>query len=313
MRIKKTAFLFPGQGSQCLSLLDSLASDFPLIESVFSKASSILGYDVWQLAQQGPLDQLNQTIYTQPILLTAGASLWELWQTEGGPLPDFLAGHSLGEYTAYTCAGSFSFEEAVALVAKRGRYMQEALAGEEGAMAVIVGLNDSQIISVCQQASQDEWVSPSNYNTSTQIVIAGHHDAVDRAIALSRQAGAKLARKIPVSIPAHCPLMQPATRHLAKALNELTCRLPSIPVINNVGAAVMTEAATIKQSLVEQLCQPVRWVESMQWLLEQGVECFIECGPGQVLTHLIKCIAPPSVIAISIGEYKSFQEALSLY
>jgi [acyl-carrier-protein] S-malonyltransferase len=198
-------------------------------------------------------------------------------------------------------------------VAKRGHYMQAALGDEKGAMAAIIGLNDSQITSICQQARQGEWVSPANYNTSNQIVIAGHHDAVDRAIVLSKQAGAKLAKKIPMSIPAHCALMQPAAQHLAKALNHLACLPPSIPIINNAAVSVLTEATAIKQSLIDQLCQPVRWVESIQWLLEQGVECFIECGPGEILTGLIKRIAPRAVIAVSIGEYKTFKEVLRLY
>lgn len=309
----KIAFLFPGQGSQTIGLLSSLAVHFPLIEQIFAKASAQLGYDIWELAQQGPSEKLNQTVHTQPILLTAGVALWELWKSQGGKLPVFLAGHSLGEYSAYTCAGTFNFEEAVSLVSKRGQYMQEAVKEGEGAMAAILGLTSKEVKEVCEQACQNEQVSPANYNMLKQIVISGHKTAVYRAMEIAKRKGARLSKIIPVSVPAHCHLMKPAAQRLASDLSNLTCTLPHIPILNNVNANFIKDVKMIQNSLVEQVYQPVRWVESMQWLIDQGIECFIECGPGQVLTGMLKRMVVSKPIKLfSLGEYETFQTALKM-
>lgn len=308
----KTAFVFPGQGAQQIGMLSSIAEHFPEIKQTFEQASDCLGYDMWQLAQQGPSIQLNQTMYTQPALLTASTALWRLWQSHSALKPDFLAGHSLGEYAAYTCGESLSFESAVSLVEKRGRYMQAAVPEGMGAMAAIIGLNHAEVAAVCAEAAAGGHVSPANYNLPNQVVISGHQTAVERAMHLAKEKGARLAKKIPVSVPAHCRLMQPAAENLEKAFAQITCTMPNIPVVNNVNAAIVKNPELIKTTLVEQLYQPVQWTKTIEWLLTQEVDCFIECGPGQVLSGLIKRMAPSSATVLSIGEYAGFKKALML-
>lgn len=308
----KIAFVFPGQGSQVLGMLASLANHSPLIQERFKLASEVLGFDLWALSQTGPIEMLNQTALTQPVLLTAGVAIWDLWQSEKGMIPYYFAGHSLGEYTALTCAGSFDFIEAVTLVANRGLYMQEAVPKGEGAMAAILGLSDSQVSKICEQATSVGSVSPANYNTPGQIVISGHSASVDRAIALAKEQGAKLAKRIPVSVPAHCQLMKPAAQRLANDLGVLTCKIPKIPVVNNVSASIETSTQAIQHALIKQLYSPVLWVDTIQWLLQQGVNAFIECGPGRVLSGLIKRISPADTYMTSIGEWPDFKKALGM-
>lgn len=310
MSIKKTAFVFPGQGSQSVGLLASFVDHLPFIEAVFSKASASLGYDVWALAQQGPREQLSQTCYTQPVLLTASMALWQLWQCRGGALPDFLAGHSLGEYTAYTCAESFQLEEVVQLVAQRGAHMQTAMLNIEGAMAVIIGLTLQQVTAICEQVKESDIVAVSSDNAYDQIVISGHLTAVDRAMRLAMYKGARFTKQLQISVPAHCDLMRPVTQYLADTLDSISCQPPRITVVSSASSTVLSDTDAIKNSLVAQLYQPVYWVDTIRYLLKQGVNCFIECGPGRVLTGLIQRIAP-QVSVISIGDVKGFQKALS--
>lgn len=309
----KIAFVFPGQGSQALGLLSALAAFSPIIQQTFEIASEVLGKDLWQLAQSGPALMLNQTVWTQPVLLAAGVAVWRLWIAQGGQLPDFLAGHSLGEYTALTCAGSLELTDAIQLVANRGRYMQAAVPEGEGAMAAIVGLSDQQVCDVCGQATTaDTQVSPANYNMPGQIVVSGHSQAVDCAVQLAKQAGAKLAKRIPVSVPAHCDLMRSAAQQLHHDLSQLNFQPPKIPVVNNVTAVVAHTPDGIKQALVKQLYSPVQWIKSIQWLQMQGVNYFIECGPGKVLSNLIKRMSPAEVTVMPIEDPINFHNALDL-
>jgi [acyl-carrier-protein] S-malonyltransferase len=305
----KVAFVFPGQGIQSLGLLASFKPYLPQIKSIFEKASNSIGDDLWEIAQKGPITRFNQTVYTQPILLTASIALWELWRAQGGRLPDFLLGHSLGEYSAYACAGSFDFEAIVYLVSQRGKYMQSAVSGIAGAMAVLIGLSHDEVAALCKAARGDELVTISNYNTHDQVVISGHVPAVERVMQLASEKGARFIKRLPVSVPAHCELMQPAVRPFAIELEKIRCRIPHIPVVSNAYSTTLFDSPLIKQSLVAQLYQPVYWVDYIHYLLAQGVNCFVECGPGRVLTRLMQSIAP-GVCAVSLGDYQSFQNAL---
>ncbi len=306
----KLAFVFPGQGSQSLGMLQELANEFPIIQQTYQEASASLDYDLWELTQQGPEELLNQTQHTQPALLTASVALWRLWQQLDGPKPEFLAGHSLGEYTALVCAGTLEFEQAVSLVALRGRFMQEAVREGEGAMAAIVGLDDATVLSICAQAAQGEILSPANFNSVGQIVLAGEQQAISRAIDLAQQAGAKLAKQIPVSVPSHCLLMKPAAERLARHLEGITLAKPKIPVVTNVDVICYDDPEKIRTALVRQLYNPVRWVESMQYLYQSGVRQLIECGPGKVLAGLNKRINS-DLNTLSINSSASLQQALA--
>lgn len=311
--LPKLVFLFPGQSSQSVGLLSSLAEPFPLIREVFEEASLILGYDLWELAQKGPTHILNQTMHTQPILLTAGIALWRLWKSQSKRIPQFLLGHSLGEYTAYTCGNSFVFEDALRLTEKRGQYMQAAIGKQSGAMATIVGLNADRIHNICQNAAHTECVSLANYNTEQHFVISGHSNAVERAMLLAKHEGATLVKKISVSVPAHCLLMKPAATALSNTLEQITCQMPTIPVLNNWNARFAASPQDIKHKLVQQVYQPVRFLESIQYLLQEGVTHFVECGPGRVLCYLIKRIAPDAHIkTVSLSDYNGLQKALAL-
>ncbi|MEH6822584.1 MAG: ACP S-malonyltransferase [Motiliproteus sp.] len=284
------AFVFPGQGSQQLAMLSELAQQYPLIEQTFSEASAVLGYDLWSLTQSGPEAELNSTDKTQPALLVAGVAIWRLWQQQGGEQPGLLAGHSLGEYTALVCSGAMSLADGVALVEKRGRFMQAAVPAGVGAMAAILGLDDALIEQACADAAQGAVVSAVNYNSPGQVVIAGNAAAVARAIVLCKEAGAKRAVELPVSVPSHCALMLPAAAQLAAELELIELQMPQIPVIQNVNARVAVSVDEIKQNLVAQLHSPVLWADSVRAMAEQGVETLIECGPGKVLSGLNKRI-----------------------
>ena len=287
---KKLAFVFPGQGSQSVGMLGQLAERFTVITETFEEASDILGYDLWHLVQNGPEDKLNQTEYTQPALLTAEVALWRLWQEQKGVLPLYMAGHSLGEYSALVSAEAISFTEAVNLVAKRGRFMQSAVVADQGGMVAIIGLDESAIHKICQEAAEGQILAPVNYNSIGQTVLSGDLAAVKRAVNLAKSLGVKKAKLIPVSVPAHCLLMKPAALELAKELQKIEIKPPEIPIINNVDVAIYDDAADIRDGLIRQLYSPVRWVEIIQYLHTQHIECFIECGPGKILAGLNKRI-----------------------
>ncbi|WP_111656756.1 ACP S-malonyltransferase [Isoalcanivorax indicus] len=287
--MSKTAFLFPGQGSQSVGMLADYA-DESVVQHTFNEASGALGYDLWALIQNGPESDLNSTDKTQPALLAAGVALWRLWLHRGGYRPALLAGHSLGEYTALTCAGVFSLGDAVRLVEKRGQLMQQAVPAGTGAMAAVLGLDDDQVRSACADAAAGQVVEAVNLNAPGQVVIAGDKDAVARAIEACKAAGAKRAMPLPVSVPSHCALMRPAAEGLAEVLAGMALHTPEIPVINNVDVAVETDTAAVRDALVRQLHSPVRWVETVQRLSAEGVEQAYECGPGKVLAGLVKRI-----------------------
>lgn len=284
------AFVFPGQGSQSVGMLSDLATVYPVVGQTYQEAADALGYDLWQLVQDGPADQLNQTHITQPALLAAGIAVWRVWQEKGGAQPVVMAGHSLGEYTALVAAGALNFADGISLVAERGKYMQEAVPAGEGAMAAILGLDDDKVREICDTAAQGDVVSAVNFNSPGQVVIAGAAAAVDRACELAKEAGAKRALKLAVSAPSHCALMQPAADRLADKLSTIDIISPTIPVINNADVAAPADAAAIRNALVRQLYSPVRWVETIQKMSADGVDQLIECGPGKVLVGLNKRI-----------------------
>lgn len=281
------AFVFPGQGSQSLTMLAGHGSQQVVIDS-FAEASEALGYDLWALIQQGPEEQLNQTDKTQPAILAASVALWRLWRAEGGLQPAFVAGHSLGEYTALVAAGSLAFAEAVKLVELRGQLMQQAVPAGQGGMAAILGLDDADVLAACTEAAQGEVVSAVNFNAPGQVVIAGSAAAVARAVEACKARGAKRAMPLPVSVPSHCALMRPAAERFAEAVAAVAWQAPQIPLVQNVSASVVADLDTLKADLLAQLYSPVRWVESMVRLSEQGVTDLIECGPGKVLSGLNK-------------------------
>jgi [acyl-carrier-protein] S-malonyltransferase len=307
----KSTFMFPGQGSesQQVGMLAELAAAFPLIKETFSESSDVLGYDMWQLVQTGPQQKLQQTQYTQPVLLTASVALWRLWQSQGGYQPDYMAGHSLGEYSALVCAGALPFAATVNLVRLRGEYMQAAVPAGQGAMAAIIGLADHLIEQICSALSYDEVVTPANYNCPGQVVIAGHATAVKRVMLACREAGARRAIPLSVSVSSHCSLMRPVAMQLADQLAGLKLQLPTIPVIQNVIARAPANTAELFESLVSQLHQPVQWTRSIQEMVNNGVTTMVECGPGNVLAGLIKRI-DKSVLTMAISTPALLKTAL---
>lgn len=286
------AFVFPGQGSQFVGMLKESGEAYPLIRETFEEASEAISQDLWHLSQSGPQSELNQTENTQPALLTAGVALWRVWQAQGGVTPAYLAGHSLGEYTALVCAQALSLGQAVKLVKKRGELMQAAVLPGQGAMAAILGLEDELVLAACQAAAEDQIVSPANLNAPGQVVIAGDTAAVDRAIALAKGKGAKRAIMLPVSVPSHCLLMHPAALELAVYLAQVTLAKPVIPLVHNVDLSLALDAHEIAKRLIGQLESPVRWTETIRYLAQQGIKALVECGPGKVLTGLNKRIQP---------------------
>lgn len=282
------AFIFPGQGSQSIGMLADLAATEPKVAQTFAEASEVLGYDLWQLVQTDPEEQLGQTEVTQPALLAASVAVYRSLQPATGPA--YLAGHSLGEYSALVCAGALSFADAVRLVQLRGQAMQRAVPAGTGAMAAVLGLADEDVAKACASAAAGDVVDPVNFNAPGQVVIAGHTEAVERASKACKEAGAKRVMPLPVSVPSHCSLMKPAAAELADALAEVQLEVPSIPVVHNVNVAVGRDPAEIRSLLCEQLYSPVRWTETIQWLAGQGVSDLYETGPGKVLCGLSKKI-----------------------
>ncbi|AJQ95319.1 ACP S-malonyltransferase [Gynuella sunshinyii] len=307
----KIAFVFPGQGSQHVGMLAQLAESESLIHSTYDEASTVLGYDLWQLVQSGPEELLNQTDKTQPSLLVASVALWRIWQAKHGTAPLFMSGHSLGEYSALVCAGALSFADAVSLVELRGQFMQSAVPVGAGAMAAIIGLDDSVILDACAEASEGLVVEAVNFNSPGQVVIAGQKEAVDRAMQICKDRGAKRALPLSVSAPSHCQLMKPAAEQLAGKLESISISVPEIPVVQNVCAAVESDPEKIKANLVEQLFKPVLWVDCVTYMVSQGVEATIECGPGKVLSGLNKRIHKP-LQTLAINDVTGIEAALKL-
>ena len=267
-------------------------ADLPIVEKTFLEANAILGDDLWTMVRAGPPEALNQTVNTQPVMLVAGVACWRAWRERGGPLPAWFAGHSLGEYTALVAAESLRFEDALPLVRFRAQAMQEAVPEGTGGIAAILGLDEEALCAVCAEASQGEVLEPANLNSPGQVVIAGHRAAVERGMALAKEKGAKRAVMLPMSAPSHCSLMKPAAERLRERLEVLDVRKPIVPVIHNRSVAAYDDPARIRQALVEQLYNPVRWIETVQLLGHKGVKRIVECGPGKVLTGLSKRIVP---------------------
>ena len=305
----KFAMVFPGQGSQAVGMLKDLAENYPVVKSTFDEASQVLGYDLWALVQDGPAEELNKTWQTQPALLASSVAIYRVWQSINGAQPEFMAGHSLGEYSALVCAGVIDFKDAIKLVELRGKLMQEAVPSGTGAMFAIIGLDNDSIQKACEQAAQGQVVAPVNFNSPGQVVIAGNKEAVERAGALCKEAGAKRALPLAVSVPSHCALMKPAADKLAITLNDITFNTPKFAVINNVDVKVETSAEKIKAALIAQLYSPVRWTESVEEMAKQGVTLLVEMGPGKVLTGLTKRIVD-SLSACAVNDKASLDVAI---
>ncbi|OGT94717.1 MAG: [acyl-carrier-protein] S-malonyltransferase [Gammaproteobacteria bacterium RIFOXYB2_FULL_38_6] len=292
------AFVFPGQGSQTLGMLKELAEAYPLVLKTFTQASQVLKEDLWAITQHNEA-KLNQTLYTQPIMLTADVAVFRLWQELNGSMPKVMAGHSLGEYAALVCADALAFEDAVSLVSKRAQYMQEACKPGEGGMAAIVGLEENTIEQLCKEASVFGMISPANYNSIGQIVVAGQTKAVETVVQLAKEKGAKIAKIIPVSVPAHCHLMTSAAERLANELTSVEIKKPKIPVIHNVDAASHENPQEIKTLLVQQMTSCVQWVKTVQAFENYSIRAIVECGPGKVLTGLSKRIDKELIVYVA--------------
>jgi [acyl-carrier-protein] S-malonyltransferase len=304
------AFVFPGQGSQSVGMLAQLAAE-PLVQETFAEASAVLGYDLWKLCQTGPEEELGKTERTQPAMLAAGVATWRIWRKHDGGLPAAMAGHSLGEYSALVCSGALDFRTAVGLVQFRGQAMQAAVPAGQGAMAAILSLDDADVEAACREAAQGETVQAANFNSPGQIVIAGTAAAVDRAIEVAKSKGAKRAIKLPVSVPSHSPLMQPAAERLRERLQQVKFGPREVRDIYTVDVRKHGDEASIRKALVEQLVKPVRWTETIQAMLADGARVIVECGPKGVLTGLNRRIERNKEIAmLSIEDAESLQQAL---
>lgn len=311
MTTQHLAFVFPGQGSQKIGMLAELAVEFPIVQNTFAEASEVLGYDLWALVQTGAQEDINLTERTQPLLLTASVAVYRAWQEKNGAQPALMAGHSLGEWSALVCAGVVAFKDAVKLVQQRGKFMQEAVPAGQGAMAAIIGLDDTLIIEACKKAEQGEVVSAVNFNSPGQVVIAGTAAAVERASALCKEAGAKRALPLPVSAPFHTELMRPAAERLAEQIAATNFFAPKVPVVHNVTADVENDPEKIKALMIEQVFSPVRWVECVHTLSANGVSLTLECGPGKVLSGLNKRINA-ELNTISVEKPEELNAALAL-
>ncbi|HCH49788.1 MAG TPA: [acyl-carrier-protein] S-malonyltransferase [Proteus sp.] len=303
------AMIFPGQGSQAIGMLAELAEQYPVVTETFAQASDVLGYSLWDLVQNGPEEELNKTWKTQPALLAASVAIWRVWQEKQGKMPQLMAGHSLGEYSALVCAGVIDFAAAIKLVELRGQLMQEAVPAGTGAMYAIIGLDNDAIAKACEAAAQGQVVSPVNFNSPGQVVIAGNKEAVERAGVLCKEAGAKRALPLAVSVPSHCALMAPAADKLAIALQEIEFKQPEIQVVNNVDVKAQTDANAIRDALVRQLYNPVRWTETVELIADKGITQLLEMGPGKVLTGLTKRISK-EMNAVAVNDIASLNAAL---
>lgn len=304
------AFVFPGQGSQKIGMLAELADQNPIIEKTFSEASEVLGYDMWQLIQQGAQEDINLTQRTQPILLTCSVAIWRLWNQKQGAKPSQMAGHSLGEWSALVCANVIDFADGLKMVEARGKFMQQAVPVGQGTMAAIIGLDDQAILAACNEASTLGVVDAVNFNAPGQVVIAGANDAVERAMDICKAAGAKRALPLPVSAPFHTSLMKPAADNLAEMVNTITFRAPEVPIMHNVHAKNEHDPQAIKALMLEQIYSPVKWVDCVEQLKNSGVSALVECGPGKVLSGLAKRI-DRELTAISTESVADFDAALT--
>lgn len=306
----KTAFLFPGQGSQKVGMLAELAQQFAVVGETFAEASEALGYDLWHIAQSG--EGLDQTENTQPVLLTTSIALWRVWLDLGGVAPKYLAGHSLGEYSALVAANAMTLTDAVKLVHLRGKLMQSAVPQGQGAMAAILGLDDAKVLELCAQANVDGQgsVDAANYNAQGQVVVAGNKAKVEAVMTAAKESGGK-AIALPVSVPSHCSLMKPAAEKFAEALEQTAIQMPSIPVLQNVNAAIATDVAQLRQNLTAQLYQSVQWTKTMQYLQDQGIQYVAECGPGNVLSNLAKRL-PNIEKALPLDTQSRMEDALNV-
>ncbi len=284
--------LFPGQGSQAVGMLADFEAEFPVVKETFTEASDALGYDLWVLVQEGPAEQLSLTEITQPLMLTAGVALYRAWSQAGGKGSSYMAGHSLGEYTALTAAGSIRLADAVQLVRARGQFMQDAVPEGVGAMAAVIGLDDDKIEAVCARVGADTGyvIEAVNYNAPGQLVIAGHAKAVEASLPLMKEAGAKRALPLPVSAPFHCALMEPAAERLHEKLDMIEVQTPSVPVIQNVSMKPESDVVMIREQLIKQTFSPVRWAQTVQNFEALGIQAAAEFGPGSVLSGLAKRI-----------------------
>jgi [acyl-carrier-protein] S-malonyltransferase len=305
----KIAFVFPGQGSQSVGMMKSFES-LPGVRDTFKEASDAINLDLWKMVEEGPAEELAQTVNTQPIMLTAGIALYRAWQAEGGPLPMISAGHSLGEYSALTAGGAFAFADAVSLVRFRAQIMQEAVPAGTGAIAAILGLEDADVEAACVEASQPgEPAEPANYNSPAQVVIAGNRAAVERAMEIAKAKGAKRAIMLPMSAPSHCSLMGPAAERLWERLKDVKIQMPRVPVLHNADVVSAGSPEELRQALIRQLSQPVRWVETIRAIAAAGATHIVECGPGKVLVGLNKRITP-EVPGFSFADEPAFRQAL---
>ena len=305
----KLAIVFPGQGSQTIGMLDNLITIDKKTREIVNIASDVLGYDILKIISDGPKEKLDSTEVTQPAILLTSYVTWLLWKHESNAIPSVLAGHSLGEYTALLCADIISFEDAIMIVSERGKYMQQSVPDSTGAMAAILGLDDSLIEQLCGNAAEDEIVSAANYNSPGQVVVSGHKNAVNRLINLAKNAGARRAILLPVSVPSHCALMKDTANKFSKLLDKITFNNAQIPILQNVDAKLKTNAADIKTALIKQLYEPVRWVDTINEIHRIGVTKIIECGPNNVLSGLIKRIKK-SFELFSISDKPSLEKTL---
>jgi len=303
------AFVFPGQGSQSVGMQSELAADYPLIEETYSEASSVLGFDLWDLVQTGPVEKLNQTVNTQPAMLTAGVAAWRAWRSAGGAIPELMSGHSLGEYTALVCAGSLAFADGIRLVRRRAELMQKAVPAGEGAMAAILGLDTESILNVCNDASVIGVAEPVNFNSPGQTVVAGHKRAISQLVDLAKGAGARRAIVLPVSVPSHSSLMRPAGEALADSLNIIEFKAPATKVVCAFDVTPYRDEGDIRRRLAEQIYSPVRWVDVIQYMAGQGATSIVECGPGKVLAGLTKRI-DRSLSSASIDSPEGLNKAI---
>lgn len=310
MTQQNLAFVFPGQGSQKIGMLAELAAQYPVVAATFAEASEVLGYDLWDLVQNGAQEEINLTERTQPLLLTSSVAVWRVWKEKNGAQPALMAGHSLGEWSALVCAGVVAFTDAVKLVQQRGKFMQEAVPAGQGAMAAIIGLDDALIIDACKKAEQGNVVSAVNFNSPGQVVIAGSAAAVERAGALCKEAGAKRALPLPVSAPFHTSLMRPAADRLAEQINATEFKVPQVPVVHNVTAQTELDPQKIKALMIEQIYSAVRWVDCVNTMSATGIQITVECGPGKVLSGLNKRINA-ELTALSIEKPEEVESVLT--